>query len=322
MTDDTNLDSPPRDDAVYLVTNGEWSILAVRDADAFAGESGTSLIGWHVRDVIGPGPLAQLQERGVATVTLDSVEYVLTATEFSLPLQTIRIVRARERQATLEHVISLIVHELRNPLSAMRALVQGLEEEISDQPDRLAYTSRISAEIERLSRLLTSMAQVARLRARPPELLQPAAVLEHAADVIRPELERRGVRVLVTVTPRVGPILADPDQVQQVLLNLLRNASDAMPSGGTITLRSRLDPRGRTVILVEDTGIGMDEHALERALRPRNSSKAGGMGLGLMIVRGIVRQHGGRMRISSTPGKGTTVSITFPPTEAQMPERG
>jgi signal transduction histidine kinase len=78
-------------------------------------------------------------------------------------------------------------------------------------------------------------------------------------------------------------------------------------------LRARLDPRGRLMLQVEDTGVGMDPRQLSEAMRPRRSSKPGGMGLGLMIVRGIVRQHGGRIRVSSVPGRGTTVSVTFPP---------
>ncbi len=97
-----------------------------------------------------------------------------------------------------------------------------------------------------------------------------------------------------------------------MLVNLITNAVEAMPDGGTITLRARLDPRGRTVIQVEDTGVGMSAEELERALRPRQSTKLGGMGLGLMVVHGIVRQHGGRLRVSSLEGRGTTVSITFP----------
>jgi signal transduction histidine kinase len=195
----------------------------------------------------------------------------------------------------------------------MRTLVQGLEEELSGAPPTAtAYTSRLTGEIDRLGRLLVSMAQVARLRARPPELLSPAQVLERVASIFQPELARRGIQVQVVVTSRVGPIYADPDQVQQLLVNLVTNAADATPSGGHITLRARLDARGRTVLLVEDTGMGMSTEELERAMRPRHSSKAGGMGLGLMIARGIVRQHHGRMRVTSSAGKGTTVSITFP----------
>jgi two-component system sensor histidine kinase AtoS len=116
----------------------------------------------------------------------------------------------------------------------------------------------------------------------------------------------------VQVTPRVTPIRVDADQIQQLLVNLVNNAADAMPDGGSITLRARLDPRGRPMLQVEDTGVGMTQSGLERALRPRNSSKPGGMGLGLMIVRGIVRQHQGHLKVASVPGKGTTISVTFP----------
>jgi signal transduction histidine kinase len=321
MTDGTADEAPPRDEAGYLIVDEQWRILAADDASGLAGDAGAeALVGRHARDVIGPHVLHALQQTGAATFALDNVEYVLIATSFALPTGLIRVVRAQEMQATLEHVVSLIVHEVRNPLSAMRALVQGLEEVIGEAPDAVDYTRRLTGEIDRLSRLLVSMSQVARLRARQPELLQPAAVLLRVSEFFRPELARRGIRLHASVTPRVGPIQADPDQIQQMLVNLVTNAADATPEGGTITLRARLDARGRTVFQVEDTGVGMTPEGVERALRPRNSSKAGGMGLGLMIVRGIVRQHGGRLRVSSVPGKGTTVSVTFPP--AAFSEQG
>lgn len=303
----------PRDEAGYLILDEQWHILSADDTGGFSADAGpTSLVGHHAADVIGPEVFERLARDGAAIFTLENVDYVLTASQFDLPSGRIHVLRAQEMQATLEHVVSLLVHEVRNPLSAMRALVQGLDEELHGDPACRAYTSRLTGEIDRLSRLLVSMAQVARLRTRPPESLAPETVLERAAAIFRPEMERRGIRVQVSVTPRVGPIYADPDQIQQLLVNLVTNAAEAMPSGGMITLRARLDARGRTVLQVEDTGIGMTSEALERALRPRNSSKLGGMGLGLMIVRGIVRQHQARMRISSAPGRGTTFSITFP----------
>lgn len=314
MANEQTFELPPRDEAGYLLVDADWRIVATDESESLAADVGTaSLIGQHVREVIGEEALFQLIERGAAILTLDHVDFVLTVTRFAVPGgAVVRVLRAQEMQATLEHVVSLIVHEIRNPLSAMRALVQGLEEEVSDNPECLGYTRRLTGEIDRLNRLLMSMGQVARLRGRPPELLHPGVALERIAEIFQQALEKRTIRIHVVVTPRVGPILADPDQIQQMLVNLVANAADAMPGGGTITLRARLDPRGRTVLSVEDTGIGMDSEALKRALRPRQSSKPGGMGLGLTIVRGIVRQHGGRIRVSSAPGRGTTISITFP----------
>lgn len=311
----------PRDEAGYLLVDRDWRILAANESGSFTADGGSaSLLGQHVRDVIGAEALARLQERGALVLSLDNVDHVLTVTSFTLPEgDMLRVLRAQEMQATLEHVVSLIVHEVRNPLSAMRALVQGLEEEIGAAPESLAYTQRLTGEIDRLNRLLMSMGHVARLRGRPAEPLYPSAVLERVAAVFRHALEQRNIQMHVAITPRVGPFLADPDQIQQMLVNLVTNAAEAMPDGGVITLRARLDPRGRTVLAVEDAGTGMDSETLEHALRPRHSSKPGGMGLGLTIVRGIVRQHGGQMRVSSAPGRGTIISITFPSLPGEGP---
>ena len=293
-----NVDSfemMPRDEAGYLLVDEDWRIVAANEPGSFTADGGpASLLGQHVRDVIGTEALMQLREHGAVVLTLDNVDHLLSVSQFNLPGGgVLRVLRAKEMQATLEHVVSLIVHEVRNPLSAMRALVQGLEEEVGQAPACLAYTQRLTSEIDRLNRLLSSMGQVARLRGRPPERLDPVAALERIAAIFRYALQRRNIQLQITTTPRVGPFLADPDQIQQMLVNLVANAADAMPEGGTITLRARLDQRGRTVLSIEDTGTGMDSAALERALRPRQSSKPGGMGLGLTIVRGIVRQHGG-----------------------------
>jgi len=142
--------------------------------------------------------------------------------------------------------------------------------------------------------------------------LEPAMALDRVAMMFEPEASRRGVTIVTHVTPRVGPIRADADLIQQMLVNLVMNALQAMPNGGTLTLRSRLDPRGRTVIQVEDTGVGMSTERMQVAMRPGQSSKPGGMGLGLMVVRSIVSQHQARMRLTSAPGRGSLVSITFP----------
>jgi signal transduction histidine kinase len=304
---------PVQEEASYLLLNDQWIIVGADEAVDIASDWGAAaLLGQHARDVIGEQTLAALQRDGRAIFTLYDVDNVLSLSSFLLPGGVLHIVRAQEMEATLEHVVSIIVHELRNPLSAMRTLVQGLEEDLDGAASARAYTQRLTAEIDRLGRLLASMSQVARLQHRPPAVLDLGPMLEKTATLFRPEFGRRQIEVRVHVTPRVAPVRADPDQIAQLLVNLMNNAADAMAKGGTITLRARLDPRGRSMIQVDDTGVGMDAAQVSAAMRPRQSSKPGGMGLGLMIVRGIVRQHGGRMRVSSNPGRGTTVSITFP----------
>lgn len=306
------LEAGTRESMSYLILDDTWHVLAASDMGTLSESDPTGLVGQDARLVLGPDAVEALQATGIASMVIEHEEYVLSATRFVLESGPLWVVRAQERESTLDHMLSLIVHEVRNPLSAMRALVQGLEETLDTSPAALVYTRRIGDEIERLSRLLSSMAQVAGPHSRPASLLNPGEVLERAASVYRLELARRGIALQVHITPRALPICAEPDQIQQVLINLIANALDAMPAGGTLTLRARLDPRGRPVLQVEDTGAGMTAEQQTQALRPRFSTKPGGMGLGLMIVRGIVRSYHGRLRISSEPGKGTLVSLTFP----------
>jgi signal transduction histidine kinase len=308
-----------RDEASYLLLDERWVIVGADEAVDLAAEWGdAALVGQHLRDVIGEETLARIQRDGTAHFTLDGIDHVLTATAFNMRSGLLRVLRAQEVEATLEHVVSMIVHELRNPLSAMRTLVQGLEEDLEGNPSARAYTGRLTGEIDRLGRLLGSMAQVARLQPRPPEVLELSPLLEQAAELFQPELIQRGIQIRVHVTARVAPVRADADQIAQLLVNLITNAADAMPRGGTVVLRARLDPRGRSMIQVEDTGVGMESGQFQGASR-RRSTKPDGMGLGLMIVRGIVRTHSGRMRIVSSPGHGTTISVTFPSLPSASP---
>jgi signal transduction histidine kinase len=131
--------------------------------------------------------------------------------------------------------------------------------------------------------------------------------------------------------PNLPPILADPQQLRQVLLNLAFNAAEAMPNGGTLTLRAATDflepardgqERGRNkrelTIAVSDTGVGIDPDKLSSIFRPFfTTKKRKGMGLGLSICERIVKSHQGRIRAESTPGKGTTFYLHFPATEAK-----
>ena len=302
-----------RDDAGYMIVDERWRILAADEQNGLTGDADAeAFIGQSAYDVLGSDVIAALEQQGAATFTLDNASYVLTVNTFALPSGVIRVVRAQEEQATVERIMSLVVHEVRNPLSAMRALAQGLDEAVALDETGQAYVTRLTDEIDRLGRLLTSMSQAARLRAEPMRPLSPAQALERVAMMFQPEAARRNVQITMHITQRVSFIRADSDLIQQMLVNLVMNAIQAMPNGGTLYLRARLDPHGRTVIQVEDTGVGMTTERLKVAMLPGQSSKPGGMGLGLMVVRSIVRQHQARLRLTSAPGRGSMVSITFP----------
>jgi len=271
-------------------------------------------------DVIGPDSFAQLRDTGAVTLSIAGAEYSLTLDSLVACGVPLYFVRVQPADATLAHLVSFIVHELRNPLSAMRALVQGLEEELKDRPDTCTYTERMIAEIDRLGRLLNSMAQFSRLKQRQEEtfLLQP--VVERVIHLFEQECRQRGVQVQLDVEDQQVEVQGDPDLFIQLFVNLITNGLAAMPAGGVLRIALRGSSSGEVTIQVQDSGVGMTADQLERVSQAQPSmvggsspapAKAGGMGLGLLIVRDIVHRYRGKIYISSAPGHGTSVTITF-----------
>lgn len=229
--------------------------------------------------------------------------------------------RRAERLTTLGSVAAGIAHEIRNPLGAMSINLQLLEECLAPLPvtDRARrYLDVIGAETRRLNDTVEHFVRSA--KPRPLERTRTSAeeILGSVLRLVEPECERQGVRVVRdgAVAGR-GPLFVDEDQIRQALLNLLINAVQAMPGGGTLTLRLAEEP-GFLRIDVGDTGPGIPEDDIERVFEPFYSTKKSGLGLGLPIAHRAVADHGGYLRARSRPG-GTWFSVGLP---ADAPEGG
>lgn len=129
-----------------------------------------------------------------------------------------------------------------------------------------------------------------------------------------PTLQERRIEVSLELAPDLPEILGSPEQFQQVLLNVIANSLDAMPEGGRLILRAFAEGDERVIIECADTGVGMSSDVLARIFDPFFTTKAEGRGsgLGLSIVRQIVKEHGGEVTVHSEPGRGTLVRLTFP----------
>lgn len=239
-----------------------------------------------------------------------------------------------ERLATIGQMSAKIAHEVRNPLGSISLNAELLEDELHGLPDgRRAEASglvaAIRAQVDVLSAVTEEYLRFARLPAPRPEIASAANLIEELVEFIRPELTSRRVHLAVSVPAGLPALQMDPGQIRQALLNLVRNAAEAMSGGGTVTVRvkaisdfefrmsdSAIRPasagQSAIVIEVEDSGVGIPPENLGRIFEPFFTTKDGGTGLGLAIARQIAADHGGRLTCESTPGAGTTFRLTLP----------
>jgi len=173
------------------------------------------------------------------------------------------------------------------------------------------YLAVAKGEINRLDYIVTQFLQA--IRPSPPQL-KPASlndVVEKTVDLLRPELENRSLNVKLKLAESLPWAPADAAQIQQVLVNLIKNAMQAMTRGGTLTLQTGAGSEG-VWFSVSDTGGGIPQDQINRIFEPFYTTKKKGTGLGLMIVQRIVRAHDGRIELESHVGRGTTFRIWLP----------
>jgi two-component system, NtrC family, sensor kinase len=216
-----------------------------------------------------------------------------------------------ERLATIGKMAAHVTHEIRNPLSSIALNLELLEEELPSGADEANNLLRaIKAEVERLAALSEQYLSVAR---QTPQEKQPenlAEIVEEACEFVRRELAQAGVELRLALDPDAAELTLplDEAQVRQALLNLLRNAREAMPSGGAVVVRlERAD--GGLDLIVDDEGVGMPATTRERLFEPFFTTKKHGTGLGLAITKQVAEAHGGGIRVEAREPHGTRIVL-------------
>jgi nitrogen fixation/metabolism regulation signal transduction histidine kinase len=224
-----------------------------------------------------------------------------------------RLVQA-ERVAAWREMARRLAHELKNPIFPIQVsldtLGRALERDPASFPDLFrASSATIRQELQALKRIVEEFSEFARMpRPRP----RPTDLNAVAAQALALHRDRApGVHVEAELAEGLPPVTVDPDLLGRALSNLVANAFEAMPEGGTLSLRSRADG-DHVEVEVEDTGPGLSEEQRTRLFAPYFTTKRGGTGLGLAIVQGIVSDHGGRVDVRSAAGRGTTFTLSLP----------
>jgi signal transduction histidine kinase len=253
---------------------------------------------------------SRIEERGPSEVADLARELNTMAT--AVEERERELVRS-ERLAAVGKMAAMITHEVRNPLSSIGLNTELLEDEVEGNQEARDLVRAIHREVDRLTAITEEYLTFARL---PKPKLAPEAInplVGALAAFVRGDLAAKKVELKVDLAPGDPIAIIDAAQLRQCLINLVRNASEALGAkeSGTVTLRTRA-AGDRIVIDVEDDGVGIPPDVLPRLFDPFFSTKEGGSGLGLALTQQIVKDHGGDLAVQSTVGKGTTFTVSVP----------
>lgn len=229
-----------------------------------------------------------------------------------------------EHLRSLEQLSASIAHEIRNPITAAKSLVQQMGEDPGDV-DQEEYARVAVAELERVERSISHLLRFAREEETRVADITLEDVVESALETFRDRAERRGIAIERDYHGE-GRLDGDPEQLRRVVINLVSNAIDALAAAGTEAPRVRVglgeNLAGTEVWLrIADNGAGIDDATRERIFDPFYTSREDGTGLGLALCRKIVDAHGGTIEVDSAPGEGTAFVLTFPRGADEGPSR-
>jgi len=224
--------------------------------------------------------------------------------------------RQNEKLSALGLLAAEVAHEIRNPLTVMKMLYHSLNLQFPSEDPRAKDARIIGEKMDLLNKIVEQILDFARTAEPQLSPVNLNSLVEELGLLVRHKLKNQNVRWVTRLDPAIPTIPGDAAQLEQVILNIILNAAEAMPDGGTLTITSssRADTHGDYVrVEFQDTGAGMTEEQQERAFTSLlSTTKRSGTGLGLAIVRRIVEGHHGKLALISKPGEGTRLTVFLP----------
>jgi two-component system, NtrC family, sensor kinase len=221
-----------------------------------------------------------------------------------------------KKLASLGILTAGVAHEITNPLNNISMIAQTYEElyEKLSEKDRIEFMSKVEAETERIRKIVKNLLDFSKPKDANPNEADINTVVHKTLTLVQNMIDVSNVETKITLEERLPSIFVDEHQIQQVLVNLITNAVQAMPSAGKLFIATRAGKRGDSVeITVMDTGKGIASEFLPHIFDPFFSTKGeGGTGLGLSVSYGIIKKHQGEIRVESKVGVGTTFTVELP----------
>jgi len=250
------------------------------------------------------------------------VTHVITIGEdVTVRVEAIHAIGRAEKLAAVGRLAAGVVHEINNPLATIAACAEALEQRVNEgafaeseaSDDLNEYLGLIKSEAFRCKSITTGLLDFSRVRTGERTPVDLAEVLRSSARLISHQKRGGSIKIDVDANDALPKVNADAGQIQQAVIALGTNAIDAMPEGGELVFRAYL--RANSIIMeIEDSGIGIEPDHLSKVFEPFFTTKevGRGTGLGLAVCYGIITDHGGRLSVRSSPGKGTVFSILLP----------
>jgi len=218
-----------------------------------------------------------------------------------------------EKLAAMGRLTSQIAHELNNPIYGIMNTLELLKTEIPPESKRRRILEMSLSEAQRLSEMLRNMLSFSKPEEEARKRINLNELIEGILMMMERQLREASIRVKTDFAEDLPEVMASTNQMRQVLLNLFKNAKEAMPRGGTLTVITEREERN-VLIHVKDTGVGIPEEIKNRIFEAffTTKQKVKGVGLGLSVCYGIIKGHGGEIRVESEEGKGSTFTICLP----------
>ncbi len=250
---------------------------------------------------------------------VDKIIFKRTTEEISKENELLRAeVLKTEKLKSVAILASGMAHEVRNPLTALKTFSEYLPNKLDDKEFLLKFSKIVGSEVDRIDSLVTQLLEFAK---PSPVQLQKTNInklIQETLDFLSNKFIDHKIQVMPQLTAECDePILLDPSKIRQVFLNLILNSIEAMRGGGRLEIASGLsDARNDVIISITDTGCGVTKENLTHIFDPFFSTKDTGTGLGLPITYGIIKEHGGEIKVDSQVGTGTTFTIFLPTNKA------
>lgn len=234
--------------------------------------------------------------------------------------QNERMFRA-EQLATMGQFAAGIAHELRNPLTAIRSTIQYLASDFAEDTDQKRLANDILGEVDRLNNIVGNLLSLAQPAESNPEEINIPQEIERCLNFIKAKAKSQNVKLQTDFENNLPSLTFDPVELRQLLLNIVMNAMQAMPEGGTVSIKTHQLTEGgpdytsginRLLIQVEDEGAGIPSNLRGRVFEPFFTTKPGGTGLGLAICNSIVKRYNGEIWVKKAKSGGTEVNIALP----------